>query len=42
MRLSGWGDGIMVIFNDSFPCKDPAGDALRLAIAMREKMVEIC
>ena len=37
-----WGDGIMVIFNDPFPCEDPAGDALRLAIAMREKMVEIC
>ena len=36
------GDGIMVIFNDPFLCDDPAGDALRLAIAMREKMVEIC
>jgi class 3 adenylate cyclase len=31
-------DGIMVIFNDPFPCDDPAGDALWLAIAMREKM----
>jgi GAF domain-containing protein len=37
-----WGDGIMVIFNDPFPCEDPAGDALRLALAMREKMEEIC
>ena len=37
-----WGDGIMVIFNDPFPCGDPAGDALRLALAMREKMAEIC
>ena len=37
-----WGDGIMVIFNDPFPCEDPAGDALRLALAMREKMAEIC
>ncbi len=37
-----WGDGIMVIFNDPFPCDDPAGDALRLALAMREKMAEIC
>ena len=37
-----WGDGIMVIFNDPFPCEDPAGDALRLSLAMREKMVEIC
>jgi class 3 adenylate cyclase len=34
------GDGIMVIFNDPFPCADPAGDALRLALAMREKMAE--
>ena len=35
------GDGIMVIFNDPLPCDDPAGDALRMAIAMREKMVEL-
>ena len=31
----------MVIFNDPFPCDDPAGGALRLALAMREKMAEI-
>ena len=36
------GDGIMVLFNDPLPCEDPAGDAVRLAIAMREKMVELC
>jgi len=36
------GDGIMVIFNDPLPCEDPAGDAVRLAVAMREKMVELC
>lgn len=36
------GDGIMVIFNDPVPCDNPAGDALRLAIAMRDKMVELC
>ncbi|MEM7188927.1 MAG: GAF domain-containing protein [Pseudomonadota bacterium] len=36
------GDGIMVIFNDPLPCEDPAGDAVRLALAMREKMVELC
>jgi class 3 adenylate cyclase len=36
------GDGIMVLFNDPLPCEDPAGDAVRLAIAMRERMVELC
>ncbi len=36
------GDGIMVIFNDPVPCDDPAGDAVRLAIAMRERMRALC
>jgi class 3 adenylate cyclase len=36
------GDGIMVLFNDPIPCDDPAGDAVRLAIAMREQMAELC
>lgn len=36
------GDGIMVIFNDPLPCEDPAGDAVRLASAMRERMVDLC
>ncbi len=36
------GDGIMVIFNDPLPCDDPAGDALRLALAMRERMADLC
>jgi class 3 adenylate cyclase len=36
------GDGIMVLFNDPLPCEDPAGDAVRLAMAMRERMVELC
>ena len=36
------GDGIMVLFNDPLPCDDPAGDAVRLAIDMRQRMVEIC
>lgn len=36
------GDGIMVIFNDPLPCEDPAGDAVRLAVAMRERMIELC
>ena len=36
------GDGIMVIFNDPLPSEDPAGDAVRLAMAMRERMDELC
>lgn len=36
------GDGIMVLFNDPLPCDDPAGDALRLGIAMRKRMQELC
>ncbi len=36
------GDGIMVLFNDPLPCEDPAGDAVRLAMAMRERMAELC
>jgi class 3 adenylate cyclase/putative methionine-R-sulfoxide reductase with GAF domain len=36
------GDGIMVIFNDPLPCDDPVGDALRLALAMREHMAALC
>lgn len=35
------GDGIMVLFNDPIPCDDPAGDAVRLAIAMRARMTEL-
>jgi class 3 adenylate cyclase len=36
------GDGIMVLFNDPLPREDPAGDALRLALAMRERMAILC
>ena len=36
------GDGIMVLFNDPLPCDDPAGDAVRLALAMRARMTELC
>ena len=36
------GDGIMVIFNDPIPVDDPAGEAVRLALAMRKKMRELC
>ncbi len=35
------GDGIMVLFNDPLPCEDPAGAAVRLAVAMRGKMAEL-
>lgn len=36
------GDGIMVLFNDPLPCDDPAGKAVRLALAMRVQMAELC
>lgn len=36
------GDGIMVVFNDPIPCDDPAGDALRLAVSMRNRMDDLC
>ncbi len=36
------GDGIMVLFNDPVPCDDPAGEAVKLAVAMRSKMRELC
>jgi class 3 adenylate cyclase len=36
------GDGIMVIFNDPLPCDSPAEDAVKLALAMRERMAELC
>ena len=36
------GDGVMVLFNDPIPCDDPAGEAVRLAIAMRTRMADLC
>ena len=36
------GDGIMVIFNDPLPCDRPAEDAVKLALAMRERMAGLC
>lgn len=36
------GDGIMVLFNDPLPCEDPAGDAVRLSIAMQDRMSDLC
>jgi class 3 adenylate cyclase len=35
------GDGIMVIFNDPLPSDDPAGDAVALALAMRDRMAQL-
>lgn len=35
------GDGIMVIFNAPLPCPNPAMHAVRLAVAMREKMKDL-
>ena len=35
------GDGIMAIFNDPLPCEQPTLQAVRLAIAMRERMAEL-
>jgi len=35
------GDGIMVLFNDPLACDDPAGDALRLGMAMQLRMKEL-
>jgi CheY-like chemotaxis protein len=32
------GDGFMVFFNDPIPCENPAGQAVRLAVAMRDAM----
>ena len=35
------GDGMMIIFNDPFPCADPAVRAVRMAMAMRERAAEL-
>ena len=32
------GDGLMVFFNDPLPCPDPAPRAVRMAVAMRERI----
>lgn len=34
------GDGLMVFFNDPLPCPDPAGQAVRMAVAMRGRVAE--
>ena len=32
------GDGLMVFFNDPIPCPDPAARAVRMAVAMRDRV----
>lgn len=35
------GDGLMAFFNDPLPCPDPPERAVRLAVAMRERMATV-
>jgi adenylate cyclase len=35
------GDGLMIFFNDPFPCDDPTGLAVRLALDLRDRMAEL-
>jgi class 3 adenylate cyclase len=35
------GDGLMIFFNDPLPCPEPAARAVRMALAMRQQMVEL-
>lgn len=35
------GDGMMVFFNDPLPCPDPAAQAVRMAVTMRQQMDEL-
>jgi adenylate cyclase len=35
------GDGLMVLFNDPIACPDPALRAVRMAVAMRERVLEL-
>jgi class 3 adenylate cyclase len=35
------GDGLMVFFNDPIPCPDPPAQAVRMAVAMRERVREL-
>jgi adenylate cyclase len=35
------GDGLMVFFNDPVPCPDPAARAVRMAVAMRQRVSEL-
>jgi adenylate cyclase len=35
------GDGLMVFFNDPIPCPDPAARAVRMAVAIRQRVGEL-
>jgi adenylate cyclase len=35
------GDGLMVLFNDPIPCPEPAVPAVRMAVAMRDRVAEL-
>jgi class 3 adenylate cyclase len=35
------GDGLLVLFNDPFPCPDPEVRAVRMAVEMRDRMAEL-
>jgi class 3 adenylate cyclase/CheY-like chemotaxis protein len=35
------GDGLLVFFNDPVPCPDPAARAVRMAVAMRQRVGEL-
>jgi class 3 adenylate cyclase/CheY-like chemotaxis protein len=35
------GDGLMIFFNDPLPCPEPAARAVRMALAMRQRMAEL-
>ena len=35
------GDGLMVFFNDPLPCDDPAARAVKMTVAMRERVGEL-
>jgi adenylate cyclase len=35
------GDGLMVLFNDPIPCSDPAVRAVKMAVAMRERVSQL-
>ncbi len=35
------GDGMLIFFNDPLPCPDPAARAVRMAVAMRERVAEL-
>jgi adenylate cyclase len=35
------GDGLMIFFNDPFPCPDPPLQAVRMALAMQERVADL-